>query len=222
MSIMRIKSWHAVLFLLVTSCAVVMAEIPRATWLTSAALSLSFGVSAVTMMGTSALLSSRWKIIESLFGGLDRVYLTHKWPGIWALVFTSFHFVFKENLEVWQTASIISLPSYYTRMVRQLSFVALMLIIMLALNRKIPYSAWHWYHKLSGPLFLIVILHWLSFKSPIVIGSPAGIWLATISALGVAAAGHKLLLYPFLSNQAEYRIVATSPGTNAHTWSLHP
>ena len=219
---MHIKTWQTVIFLTLMSCALVFAEIPRATWFTSAALSLSFGVAAVAMMGAAALLGGRWKIIESLFGGLDRVYQTHKWLGIWALVFASFHFVFKANLEAWQTASIISLPSYYTRLVRQLSFVALMLIIMLALNRKIPYSVWRWWHKLSGPLFLIVIFHWLSFKTPIAIDSPAGIWLAVISSLGIAAAGYKLLLYPFLSNHAEYRIVATSTGTNALHLELAP
>jgi predicted ferric reductase len=156
------------------------------------------------------------------FGGLDRVYQTHKWLGIWALAFASFHFVFKADLKAWDTASIIALPLYYTRLVRQLSFVALMLIVMLALNRKIPYSVWRWWHKLSGPLFLIVILHWLSFKSPIAIGSPAGIWLATLSALGVVAAGYKLLLYPFLASHSEYRIVATNPGAAALHMELEP
>jgi hypothetical protein len=64
---MQIKTWHVVLFLTVTSCALVIAEIPRDTWLTSAALSLALGVAAVAMMGAAALLGSRWKIIESLF-----------------------------------------------------------------------------------------------------------------------------------------------------------
>lgn len=219
---MRIKTWHTVLFLALVSCGLTLMEIPRATWLTSAALSLSSGVAAVAMMGAAALLGGRWLLVESLFGGLDRVYLTHKWLGIWALVFASLHFVFKANLEAWQTASIIALPPYYTRLARQLSFIALMLIVMLALNRKIPYNVWRWWHKLSGPLFLIVIVHWLSFKSPIAIDSPAGLWLAAISALGVAAASYKLLLYPFLANHAEYRIVAANPGANALHLELVP
>jgi hypothetical protein len=78
---MHIKTWHAVLFLSVTSCAAVIAEIPRDTWLSSAALSLALGAAAVAMMGAAALLGGRWKIVESLFGGLDRVYQTHKWLG---------------------------------------------------------------------------------------------------------------------------------------------
>src|SRR5688572_21017628 len=125
-------------------------------------------------------------------------------------------------MEGWDTASILSLPPYLTRLVRQLSFVALMLIVMLALNRKIPYSTWRWWHKLSGPLFLIVILHWLSFKSPIALADPAGAWLAVIAALGVAAAAYKLLLYPLLSRHAEYRVTAVSPGAAAVNLELAP
>jgi predicted ferric reductase len=173
-------------------------------------------------MGAAAVLGSRWKFIESRFGGLDRVYLTHKWLGVWALAFASFHLVFKAGTEAWDTASIIALPPFYMRLVRQLSFVALMLIVLLALNRKIPYNVWRWWHKLSGPLFLIVILHWLSFESPITLDSAAGGWLITISTLGVAGAGYKLLLYPFVSDHAEYRVVTASAGASALHLEMAP
>ena len=105
---------------------------------------------------------------------------------------------------------------------RQLSLLALMVIIILALNRKIPYHRWRWWHKLSGPLFLIVVLHWLSFKSPIALASAAGIWLAVLSGLGVMAAFYKLALYPFLSPHAEYRVVSANPGAGALHLELAP
>src|SRR5688572_27454001 len=125
-------------------------------------------------------------------------------------------------MEGWDTASILSLPPYLTRLVRQLSFVALMLIVMLALNRRIPYSTWRWWHKLSGPLFVIAILHWLSFKSPISITDAAGAWLAIIAVLGITAAAYKLLLYPLLSRHAEYRVTAVSTGAAAVHLELSP
>lgn len=57
-----------------------------------------------------------------------------------------------------------------------------------------------------------MVLHWLSFRSPIVLASPAGAWLAFCAALGLAGAAYKLLLYPFLSGHAEYRLVRVEPG----------
>lgn len=212
---MQVKSWHAIVFLTALSFALVLPEIPRADWLTPAALSLSSGVAALSLMGAAALLGGRWRAIEALFGGLDRVYLAHKWLGVWALGFASFHLSFKAGMQGWDAAAIMGLPPFVTRLVRQLSFVALMLIVMLALNRMIPYNRWRWWHKLSGPLFLIVVLHWLSIKTPIAIGDPAGIWLAIIATLGVASAAYKLLLFPFVSSHAEYRVAAVSAGATA-------
>ena len=219
---MHIKSWHTILLLTVLSFALVLAEIPRQDWFTTAAMSLGAGVTAFSLMGAAALLGGRWRFIEALFGGLDRMYLTHKWLGVWALGFASFHLAFKAGMQGWETDSIMALSPFYTRLVRQLSFVALMLIVMLALNRKIPYGTWRWWHKLSGPLFLIVILHWLSFKTPIAIDEPAGIWLAILAALGVVSAAYKLLLFPFLSSHAEYEIASVSAGAAAVHLELKP
>ena len=173
-------------------------------------------------MAAAAILGGRWRIVESLFGGLDRVYLAHKWMAIYALALAAIHFTFKAGMPGWETASILAIPPFWTRLVRQLSLLALMLIIILALNRKIPYHRWRWWHKLSGPLFLIVVLHWLSFKSPIALASAAGIWLAVLSGLGVIAAFYKLALYPFLSPHAEYRVVSANPGSAAVHLELQP
>jgi predicted ferric reductase len=219
---MAIKTWHAILSVTVLSFTVVLAGIPRADWFTMAAASLSAGVTALSLMGTAALLGGRWRFVEARFGGLDRVYVTHKWLGIWALAFACFHFVFRSAMAGWDATPIIELPPFYTRLVRQLSLVALLLIVVLALNRVIPYRSWRWWHKLSGPMFVIVILHWLSIKTPLGIESPAGIWLAAVATLGVAAATYKLLLYPLLSNHAEYEVTAVSTGPAAVHLELAP
>src|SRR3546814_19832921 len=98
--------------------------------------------------------------------------------GIWALVLASGHFLFKAGAEGWDVAPILELPAFWTRLLRQASYVALVLIVMLALNRNIRYSVWRWWHKLSGPLFLVGVLHWLRFRSPLRPESAPGAGLA--------------------------------------------
>jgi len=185
---------------------------PQGRWVLGS-FALGSGIAATALMGAAAVLSARWSWVESAFGGLDRVYAVHKWLGVWALVFASVHLVLKSGDPSWQVASILQLPGGAARLVRQLSFVAVMVIVLLALNRAIPYRVWRWWHKLSGPLFLVVVAHWLSFRSPVVLASPAGLWLALVSVLGVVAAAYKLLLYPLLARHAEYRLesVSTTP-----------
>jgi len=219
---MRVTSVPLISALVLLSYACALAAVPSTTWLSSATLSLGAGISALVLMAGAATLSARWAWVESVFGGLDRVYETHKWLGVWALAFASLHFTFKAGMEGWDTAAILGLPPFYTRLVRQLSFLALVLIVLLALNRKIPYASWRWWHKLSGPLFLIVILHWLSFKSPIILNSPGGIWLAAMAVLGVSAAFYKLLLYRFMSPHAEYCVEQVSPGPAAIRLVMRP
>ena len=216
------KSWHCIVGILLINALLLLLEIPVDTWLTAATLSMILGTTALVYMATSCLLASRWQVVESLFGGLDRVYDVHKWLGIWALAFATYHFVFKANLDVWNSVPILELPKYWTRLARQLSYVVLGVIVLLALNRNIPYSQWRWWHKLSGPLFLIVIVHWLSFKSPITLASPSGIWLTLICTAGVLAALYKLVLYPFVARAGEYRVTAASRDKGAVHLTLEP
>ncbi len=219
---MGIKSWQLITSLVTVSALLVAMEVPPDTWFGSAAASLAAGVAALTLMAAAAALSARWQWVESCFGGLDRVYLVHKWLGVWALGLASFHLLFKAGMPAWDTAAIVTMPANWTRLLRQLSYVGLVFIVVLALNRNIRYGTWRLWHKLSGPLFMVVILHWLSFKSPIALASPAGTWLAVLASLGVAAAFYKLALYPLLSRHAEYRIVSVSAGASAAHLQLEP
>lgn len=219
---MVVKPWHAVAAVTLVSCGLVLPEVPAGTWLSTAALSLACGVASLSLMATAAILGGRLPWVENIFGGLDRVYEAHKWLAVYALAFASVHLLFKAGVRGWDVAVILTLAPEWTRFVRQASFVGLMLIVMLALNRNIPYSAWRWWHRLSGPLFLIVVLHWLSIRSPLPLASPAGIWLAALSGLGLAAAAWKLLLYPLLARHAAYRVVGVTRGDAAAQIDLEP
>ena len=216
------KSWQAVLFIIVVSAVLTMMDLPPDTWFTMATLSLVCGVAALALMGAAASLSSRSLVVERIFGGLDRVYAVHKWLAVFALTLASVHLMFKAGVRSWEVAPIVALPSDWTRFVRQASFVALMVIVLLALNRNIPYKQWRWWHRLSGPLFLIVIAHWLSIKSPVEISSPAGLWLALWAALGVLCAAYKLVLYPFVAKHGHYRVASVLRGNAAARIELAP
>lgn len=219
---MAVKSWQAISSIVLITAITVLMQIPSETWATAATASLILGASALACMAISCILASRWRGVEWLFGGLDRIYEAHKWIAIWALVFAVYHFVFKAKLDSWELAPILELSKGWTRLVRQLSLVALGTIVLLALNRNIPYGDWRWLHKLSGPLFLIVILHWLSFKSPITLASPAGVWLALLCTVGVIAALYKMVLYPFIAKAGEYKLVTISHGKAAVHLEFEP
>ena len=219
---MELRAGPLVFGLVATSMALTAVSLPTTTLATFASLSLGSGVAALSLMAAAATLGSRWRWLESAFGGLDRLYEIHKWLGVWALCMASVHLAFKAGLPTWDTAAILPLPGGITRLLRQLAFLGLMATLLLALNRRIPYSVWRWWHKLSGVVLLVVVAHWLSIKSPITLASPAGLWLAALGTLGLLGAAWKLFLYPWFSPHADYRIVAVEHGPNALRIELAP
>ena len=56
-----------------------------------AVMSQYFGSAALILMGLSQLMATRWRGVEAVFGGLDRVYVLHKWIGIAALALVLLH-----------------------------------------------------------------------------------------------------------------------------------
>ena len=56
-----------------------------------AVLSQYFGSVALILMGLSQLMATRWPGVETVFGGLDRVYVLHKWLGVGALAMILLH-----------------------------------------------------------------------------------------------------------------------------------
>src|SRR5690606_23950285 len=101
---MRLPAWLAVLLPVAAAFAVTLAALPAADWFTFATLALACGVAAFSLMGIAALLGGRIRAVESLFGGLDRVYRAHKWMGVWALALASVHLLFKAGLSGWEMA----------------------------------------------------------------------------------------------------------------------
>jgi predicted ferric reductase len=72
-----LKSGQCIVGILLITAMTLLIEIPSDTWLTSATLSLIPGAAALAYMAVAALLASRSRAVEVLFGGLDRVYETH-------------------------------------------------------------------------------------------------------------------------------------------------
>ena len=99
------KSWQVVMTILAVSLGLTLAEIPSETWATPATMSLVCGVSALALMAAAAVLAARWPFIESLFGGLDRVYEAHKWLGVSAMSHASVHLLFKAGIPSSQTSA---------------------------------------------------------------------------------------------------------------------
>ena len=163
------------------------------------------GVSAMSLMVLSMVISVRWSWLNRWMRGLDKAYVVHKWTGIVATVLLVFHWLF-EKAPGWLVAwGVVADPGELTDgsgfsdleidlfqsgvFVAEWTFYALIIGVIIALFKRIPY---HWFrksHKLFPGIFLLAAYH--GATAPLKerwFATPAGYLLLLLLAIGVAAA----------------------------------
>lgn len=142
---------------------------------------------AFLLMTTSILLSTRLEAFEDWFGGLDRMYQVHRVAGVTALMFVLVHFfgVPKELPPGVDPAANALFPSVPLGM---LSLIMLVVLLAVALNRKIAYSRWRPSHRLMGLIYFAVIGHFMTAPGIFFERfSASGLMLIAAAAVGVIA-----------------------------------
>ncbi|SHI46217.1 Predicted ferric reductase [Shimia gijangensis] len=143
------------------------------------------GGSAFLLMTCAVVLSTRAPILESLFGGLDRMYQVHRVVGVSAAILALVHFfgVPKELPAGVDPVANVLVPSAPLGM---LGLIFLVIGLFVALNRKIRYSFWRPTHKIMALVYLLLVGHF--FTAPAIFVeqfSPSGLLLLISAIVGV-------------------------------------
>ena len=159
------------------------------------------GSCSVIGMALGLLLSARPRPVETAFGGLDRMYQLHKYLGVAALLLFIAHYATvpgepeADALAAGAAAEEEGLPIDLFGLIAMIGFT---LLIIVSLNRKIPYHRWLTTHRFMGLLFLVVGIHValvLYDGEEIPLLSAPGAALALLLIAGLAAYVYKQLLY---------------------------
>ncbi len=163
------------------------------------------GVSAMCLMVLSMVISIRIPLLNGLMKGLDKAYVVHKWAGIFTTLLLVFHWLCELVPEWLVELGIIPNPgdltdgSAFSRMevalfqagvaMAEFAFYGSVILVVVALSRKIPYHVFRKVHKAFPVLFLLAAFHgataqikehWLE--------TPAGYLLWILISIGVVAA----------------------------------
>lgn len=132
------------------------------------------GSIAIVYMVMSMVLSVRFSIINNYAGGLDKAYLIHKWVGIWAFVASIVHWftetwlmdiakvLFSLPPKVKGTSSISELAKNIYHIGNDMveyAFYVFVIVLVIALLKRIPYHIFRYVHKLIPVLFLFAAYH---------------------------------------------------------------
>jgi predicted ferric reductase len=165
-----------------------------------------FSTSGVLLMACGIVLSTRAHLLEPYFGGLDKMYLTHKNVAIYAILLILAHFfTMSTNPEV-QTNITIG----------KLALIGLLLSVGLALAPRfpfwgrmirLPYHVWRQVHRFTGLFFLLGIYHFIGMDIPLIKNAPVvRAYVFPIVFFGAAVYIYKELIQSRLKKTFRYRV----------------
>ncbi len=158
---------------------------------TAAALGIAVGAAAVVAMAQTLILAARPPLLEPLFGGLDRMYLVHKWLGIGAAVLMILHQLIEPDFG--RTVRETGLGELGEE-AGELAFNALLALVAISWFRRlpvigleIPYQLWRLSHRVMGALFAVVVFHQFFVDMPAGVDPTLSVMLNAFGLAGVAA-----------------------------------
>jgi predicted ferric reductase len=184
-----------------------------------ALLSQYFGSVALILMGLSQLMATRWRGVETVFGGLDRVYVLHKWIGVGALAMVLLHDTIDAEMKGLAAVPILE---EVAETFGELSLYGLLILIVLSIATAIPYHLWRWTHRFMGGFFALSAFHFIFIAKPFSMGDPLGLYVGAFCLVGVAAYLYTLLPMRRLAASRGYAVDSVERTGGALAITLSP
>lgn len=184
--------WTIVFFLLGVIAYLFSPSIKRllaADGYLSARIALMYlsGTLGIILMSAAVLISARFSFINKLFGGLDKAYEVHKSTAALGFAFGLIHFLMSFSNRLMIKFNVIPEPAHSTNPLTgtilsfykagyaflEPAFIVLIIIVAIAIIRKVPYHIFKYTHKIIPILYLQIALH--AFTVPF-----RGGWVDTI------------------------------------------
>lgn len=174
-------------------------------------LSQIFALVGFALFALTLILSSRSRFLEDRFGGLDKMYKTHRAMGKTAVLFLIIHPVLLALR--WIPEDIPKAFWYLLPLHRRVeidlgswALWGILMLTILTVVVKIPYDKWKLTHKLMGFFFILGVVHFyfqgISFSE-----NPAlKIYLALLSAAGIIAWLYKSVFYDLLKKKSSFLV----------------
>ena len=104
------------------------------------------------------------------FGGLDRIYVQHKWLGISAMGLILLH----DTIDAEMRGARENFLSELGETLGELSLYGLLILVTISLLTFVPYPLWKWSHKSVGAFFAFSALHFFWVPRPFELAEPLG------------------------------------------------
>lgn len=172
-----------------------------------------FGLVGMNMFALTFVLATRIGWIEDVFGGLDKVYMTHGILGGTALILIMAHPIFlvlkfiPDN--VTQAALYLLPSSYWSVNFGIIALLGMMALIFITLFTKMKYQHWKFTHEFLGLMYFFAVLHIVLVRDTVAVdnifdGYP--LYAAIVSLVGLLSFAYSLFLKNRIFRNAIYSV----------------
>lgn len=176
------------------------------------------GLAALILMAWGQILSTRMAGIEAVFGGLDRVYVLHKWAGIAAMAAILVHDTVDAEMRGLGRDTVLT---ELAETLGEISLYGLLILVVVSVATFIPYHLWKWTHKAMGAMFAAGTVHFVFIMKPFAMTDPAGLYTGVFCVAGLAAYVWMLLPDHMRPSRA-YKVAGIEKSGDALAVSLAP
>lgn len=145
---------------------------------------------ALILMCWAFILATRFRWVERLFGGLDKVYKAHRHIGESAFFLLLLHPVFLAVAHAESVSAFFRYLWFSGNWVRNTGLIALavfILLIILSVSSKIAYHRWKRSHDFFGALMVLIVIHAVLANGEIMRYPVLAVWHGTWVTLALAA-----------------------------------
>ncbi len=169
----------------------------------TALFSLYLGTLSLILMGLAQFMATRFSWLQSIFGGLDRIYVLHKWIGITALGALLLHDTIDADIDG------IAPETFLTDIAEtfgELSLYGILILVIITIATFIPYHLWRWTHRFMGAFFALSTFHYLFIIKPFGNFEPLGLYTLFFCCIGLFGYLYTLLPRQLAGAGFRYRI----------------
>lgn len=184
------------------------------------AFGLFIGAVSILLMAWSNLLATRLSLLESFFGGLDRMYRWHRWFGALSVAAMWLHIQTIDEVKGIRGASedIADAAEDLAGTGETLLYI----LVIVSLIRWVPYRWWRQSHKLMIVPFVFASWHFHTATKPYANSSLWGRWFQGLMILGIVAWAYRVLWRDGIARGRRYEVADVQVGAQVTTLELAP
>lgn len=188
-------------------------------------------LTATTLMCWCVVLSARFRPLEDLFGGLDKVYQVHKRLGKMLCPVLALHPLFLAAHRLPDAAAFLSYfapvldaadPYALGKDLGSAAMILLYALVGISLRQFLRYDRWKRLHELLGPVFLAVMLHVYLVHADVARYAPLRLVFWAMLLAAACSWVYIRLLYGRFGPRHEYAVERVEPVGEVRELTLRP